>query len=84
MRERTDRQVLTSAAQMDAALEAGLTAEQLGVLTEARAWWHQRRRLPAARTGLDEALAHPAALEWDAVFVTAARKLSAPARNVRP
>lgn len=84
IRARTDDQVLTSAAQMDAALSAGMTREQLGALSGARTWWHQTGQVPTDVPGLPAALAHPGAPLWDAVFVAAARKLSDPAPSVHP
>ena len=74
------------AAQMDRALAAGLSLEQLDVLVQARRMRHEGRPVAVGlddRTGDDEAagaellrqaLANPAALLWDEVFVTAMRR----------
>lgn len=84
IRNRSDDQVRASASQMDAALDAGLTAERLAVLVAARQQWHATGQLTGDAAQLRQALADPAATVWDEVFVSAARKLSAPIRNVRP
>jgi hypothetical protein len=69
---------------MDAALAGGLPSEMLSVLVEARAHWHATGRLATGLPLLSDAVSHPAAAQWDAVFVAAARKLSASGHNVRP
>lgn len=87
IRERTDDQVLFSARQLDAAVAAGMTGEQMVTLVAARDVWHRTGTIrPILLTpDLIEAASHPAALEWDAVFVRAVRrKLSAPRSNVTP
>jgi hypothetical protein len=82
IRERSDEQVLTSAAQMDAALAAGLTSEDLATLVSARATWHEAGFVPQL-PGLAEAIATAGAVAWDAVFVAAARReLSGPGPSV--
>lgn len=78
-------QVLTSAAQIDRAIEDGLTPTQMSLLAEARALWHGSGRMPPVHGGLAVAVQMPAALDWDAVFTTTARrKLSDPRRSVSP
>lgn len=76
IRVRSDRQVLASAASTDRAAAAGLTAEQLVALHEARAVWQRTGILRRAQftVGLVEALNHPAAAEWDAIFTRTARR----------
>lgn len=83
IRHRTDAQVIASAAQMDAALAAGLDPTVLAALVELRAVWHDTGTLPTASPEVAAILGHPAVGEWDAVFVTALRrKLSVPRRSV--
>lgn len=84
IRQRSDDQVRTAAAQMDQALAGELPAEQLVALTAARRIWHDTGQLPAASPDLVSALNQPAAETWDSVFVKAARReLSGPSRSVR-
>ena len=83
IRERTDEQVVTSAAQIDAALDAGMPAATLATLLLARNSWRAGDGIEPT-LALREALAHPAAGRWDAVFVAAARReLSPLPPNVR-
>jgi hypothetical protein len=83
IRYRSDAQVLASAEQMDAALAAGLSPDALAALVEMRAAWHDTGALPAVSTDVAAVLGHPAAGEWDAVFIAALRrKLSAPTGSV--
>lgn len=90
IRERTNQQVQFSARQLDAAIAAGLTGEQMVTLVAARDIWHRTGDLrPILMTpDLIEAASHPAAYQWDAVFVRALRrtvgKLSSPRPNVTP
>lgn len=76
------------AAQIDKALAAGLTLEQLDVLIAARNQLHAGQPVwiglgdgadvyadrAAGDRLLSDALANPAAMEWDAVAVTAIRR----------
>lgn len=76
IRERTDEQVVFSARQLDAAIAAGLSGEQMVTLVAARDVWHRTgniRRI-LLTPDLVDAAAHPAAHQWDAVFVRALRR----------
>lgn len=90
IRERTDEQVTFSARQLDAAIAAGLTGEQMVTLVAARDVWHRTGDIrPILMTpDLIDAASHPAAHEWDAVFIRSLRrvlgKLSDPRPNVTP
>lgn len=78
---------MARAAQMDDALEAGLSHVDLSVLAEARMQWHRRNEVgetyqidvplvglhPVGWHRLDEVLARPEALLFDEVFVRALR-----------
>lgn len=74
MRARPDGQVLACAAQMDDALEQGLTVEQLIGLVESRACWWLTGEMPPLPADVVAALTIPAARAWDEVFVAAARQ----------
>jgi hypothetical protein len=90
IRERSDQQVRFSARQLDAAVAAGLTGEQMVTLVAARDVWHRTGSIREILLTPDlvDAASHPAAYQWDAVFVRAMRrvlgKLSDPRPNVRP
>lgn len=76
IRERTDEQVVFSARQLDEAIAAGLTGEQMLTLVAARDVWHRTghiRRILLTEE-LIEAASHPAAYAWDAVFIRAMRR----------
>lgn len=75
VRNRTDGQVVSSAAQIDDALAAGLTANQLIALVAARHAWRVLGRLdPTTITPhLTTALSTTAAESWDAIFTRRAR-----------
>lgn len=62
---------MSSAVQMDAAIAAGLSADQMVALVAARHAWQVLGRLDVATIseGLYMALLHPAAAQWDAIFV---------------
>lgn len=78
-RERSDRQVVMSASQMDSALLSGVPPDVLAELVAARADWHVAGSLPTLSDGAVAALSVPAVAGWDEVFVRAARK-----QSVRP
>jgi hypothetical protein len=76
IRERTNIEVLSSAAQIDDAIAAGLSVEQMVALVAARHAWRILGQLDPT-TMSDElltGLALPAAVEWDAIFVRRARQ----------
>lgn len=77
IRERTDAQVRFSARQLDDAIAGGLTGEQMVTLVAARDVWHRTGDVrPILMTpDLVDAVMHPAAARWDAVFVRAVRRI---------
>lgn len=76
IRGRRDDQVRTSAAQIDGALAAGLSPEQVVALVAARHAWQILGQIDPTTISdvLLTALGTPAAGEWDALFVRRARE----------
>lgn len=74
-RERSDLQVVVSSVQIDEALAAGLSRDQVVALVMARQAWRVLGQLDPTTVSEDlvTALQHPAAKEWDAIFVRRAR-----------